>query len=342
MRDRSPRLWPGAGGAGCPDPIRHFPQTGFAPTMVPAGAAAALELGLIGREEMLGATIVLGVDSAPRVGPRGGEGTADDGRPLPRGPGRFRTAQKGSAALLLRAAASGGAAGGLHAISHAHGAARPVAADDAGPRTRCHIPSNTGALGAHARARRVGVTNATGPLQDRGPIGSYRRGDLAILNRRGLERASCACYAADKGLYAETLGEVLAHRAVGVPGGDRVGASRTCDSKTSATMPGAVRAVPNRRQLLRNPPCLLDIRMFGDALRGILSEARLEADARKRESQRRSHARDIGLDRTSAATSVALQAFQTAVPDCRPSSRRGSSARQAGTCRLATRKSLGT
>lgn len=41
--------------------------------------------------------------------------------------------------------------------------------------------------------RRVGVTNAAHALKKQGLI-EYNRGDIAIVNRRGLEKASCSCY----------------------------------------------------------------------------------------------------------------------------------------------------
>jgi CRP-like cAMP-binding protein len=52
--------------------------------------------------------------------------------------------------------------------------------------------------------RRAGITTAAGVLQKSGLI-SYKRGKLTVLNRPGLERAACGCYAADQKTYAELL-----------------------------------------------------------------------------------------------------------------------------------------
>lgn len=71
----------------------------------------------------------------------------------------------------------------------AHGAAFPVTHEFL-----------AGVLGV----RRVGVTVAAGLLQQAGLI-SYHRGDLTVLDRTGLERMACSCYASDVRDYAQLL-----------------------------------------------------------------------------------------------------------------------------------------
>jgi CRP-like cAMP-binding protein len=56
--------------------------------------------------------------------------------------------------------------------------------------------------------RREGVTEAAGKLQRAGLI-SYRRGHIAVLDRRGLETHACECYAVVKKELARLLPDVL-------------------------------------------------------------------------------------------------------------------------------------
>lgn len=53
--------------------------------------------------------------------------------------------------------------------------------------------------------RRVGITKAASGLQDRQLI-SYARGAMTIIDRKGLERASCPCYRSDLSTYARIFG----------------------------------------------------------------------------------------------------------------------------------------
>ena len=52
--------------------------------------------------------------------------------------------------------------------------------------------------------RRVGITAAAGTLQRAGLI-EYRRGQLSVLDRAGLEAAACSCYAADRETYSRVM-----------------------------------------------------------------------------------------------------------------------------------------
>jgi len=52
--------------------------------------------------------------------------------------------------------------------------------------------------------RREGVTEAASRLQDAGLI-TYRRGHITVLDRPGLERRTCECYAVVKKEYDRLL-----------------------------------------------------------------------------------------------------------------------------------------
>jgi Mn-dependent DtxR family transcriptional regulator len=57
--------------------------------------------------------------------------------------------------------------------------------------------------------RREGVTEAAGHLQRAGLI-EYRRGHITVLDRPGLERRTCECYAVVKKEYDRLLPIALA------------------------------------------------------------------------------------------------------------------------------------
>jgi Mn-dependent DtxR family transcriptional regulator len=57
--------------------------------------------------------------------------------------------------------------------------------------------------------RREGVTEAAGNLQKDGLI-RYRRGHITVLDRAGLERRSCECYAVVRKEYERLLPATVA------------------------------------------------------------------------------------------------------------------------------------
>jgi hypothetical protein len=59
--------------------------------------------------------------------------------------------------------------------------------------------------------RREGVTEAAVKLQNAGVI-RYSRGHITVLNRSGLEKLTCECYAVVKREYARLLPPLLDER----------------------------------------------------------------------------------------------------------------------------------
>ena len=55
--------------------------------------------------------------------------------------------------------------------------------------------------------RREGITEAAGHLQQAGYI-RYRRGHIAVLDRRGLESLSCECYGVVRKELSRLLSDV--------------------------------------------------------------------------------------------------------------------------------------
>jgi CRP-like cAMP-binding protein len=194
------------------EPDRHF-QNAYFPI---AGVISAvtmltdrppLELGLIGHDGMLGATLSLDVLAAPMRGVVQGAGTA-----LVMGVAELRIELRNSPRLvvvmrryqfrlmmqLLQTAM----------CTHFHEIAPRLArwllmTHDLSTSDSVHL---THEFLAHTLGvRRSGVTIAAGALQHQGLI-SYTRGDIRIVDRAGLEVAACECYGVLKARYRQVFG----------------------------------------------------------------------------------------------------------------------------------------
>ncbi len=187
-------------------PTRHvwFPVDGFISMVAPIDGKPALEVGMVGREGMLGAHLALGVATVPLHALVQGSGAA------------WRIGTRAFRAELARSPA-------LQRVLHRYvyvlmaqltGSAACLRFHEIGPRLarwllmsqdrahadRFHVTHEF--LAYMLGVRRVGVTAAASALQRSGLI-EYHRGEMAVLDRAGLEAAACDCYSNDSRAYAE-------------------------------------------------------------------------------------------------------------------------------------------
>lgn len=189
-------------------PTRHvyFPTDGFISLVANIDDKPGVEVGMVGREGMLGAQLVLAVTTAPLHALVQGTGTA-----LRIGAPAFRLELGRSDALrrgleryvyvLMSQLASAAACLRFHLIDQRLARWLLMSQD----RARSDSFHVTHAFLAYMLGvRRVGVTNAAGGLQRAGLI-AYHRGELTVLDRKGLEAAACSCYARGQRTYADLL-----------------------------------------------------------------------------------------------------------------------------------------
>ncbi len=189
--------------------IRHvyFPLDGFISQLVPVESRANLELALVGNEGMLGTPLILGVSASTLQALVQGSGAA-----LRMSAASFRRELEQLPALrkqlnryvfvLQGQLAMTAACISFHSLD-LRLARWLLMTHDRANFDSFHLTHKF--LAQMLGVRRVGITNAAGLLQKR-KILSYSRGEITILNRAGLEKASCSCYQASKDLYERVLG----------------------------------------------------------------------------------------------------------------------------------------
>lgn len=190
-------------------PTRHlyFPIDSFISIVASIAGEPVLEVGMVGREGMLGAELALGVTTAPLHALVQGPGSAwqveakafrallAKSLPLQRGLNRYiyvQMAQLATASACLR----------FHQIEPRL-ARWLLMSQDRAHSDRFLVTHEF--LAYMLGVRRVGITAAAGALQRQHLI-EYHRGDLTVIDRAGLEAAACSCYAADRLVYESTLG----------------------------------------------------------------------------------------------------------------------------------------
>jgi CRP-like cAMP-binding protein len=190
------------------DRIRHvyFPAEGFVSLAAPVNGHASMEVGLIGNEGMLGIPLILGIDVSPLRALVRGSGAAlqmdarsfrhelSQSRALQRGLNRYLYA-------LMAQFAQTVACTRFHLLD-ARLARWLLMTQDRAHADVFHLTHEF--LADMLGVRRVGVTKAAGVLQ-RSKLISYKRGQITILDRRGLESVSCDCYQTMKDTYDDML-----------------------------------------------------------------------------------------------------------------------------------------
>jgi len=185
----------------------YFPTTSSIARVVEAGGGSSLGVALIGNEGMFGASLLLGIASSPARAVVQGAGAAWKMSAV-----RFKSS------LTSR--------GGLRRAGHSYlyvlfdqlartaGCTRfhlleerlarwLLMTSDRACSSSFHMTHEF--LARTLGVRRVGITRAATALQRRKLI-HYARGEIVILDRRGLVKAACACYAADLASYQRVLG----------------------------------------------------------------------------------------------------------------------------------------
>jgi CRP-like cAMP-binding protein len=190
-------------------PIRHvyFPISGIVSQLFPVDTRENMELALVGREGMLGLPKLLGMNIAVMTAIVQGSGTAlridaaAFSREIDRLPELRRQLHRYVYVVLAQLALTSSCAR-FHALD-ARLARSLLMTHDRANYGSFHLTHKF--LGQMLGVRRVGVTKAAGRLQKR-KIVSYSRGNITVLNRAGLEKASCSCYCAGENTYRQILG----------------------------------------------------------------------------------------------------------------------------------------
>ena len=190
------------------NPTHHvyFPTEGFISLITAVPGHPGVEVGMIGNEGMVGAYLALDVSIEPLHAVVQGAGTALQIATKP-----FLLELAGCPALrgvlhrylyvLMAQLATASACLRFHEIEPRLARWLLMSHDRAHAET-FHVTQEF--LAYMLGVRRVGITAAASGLR-RDRLIEYRRGEVTVLDRAGLEAAACTCYDADRKSYADRL-----------------------------------------------------------------------------------------------------------------------------------------
>ncbi|MDQ3027590.1 MAG: Crp/Fnr family transcriptional regulator [Pseudomonadota bacterium] len=186
------------------DDIGHvyFPTDSFISMLVPMGGKSILEVALAGNEGMYGLPVAFGVATTPMralvqgAGPALRMSAAAFRRELARNPA-LRICVSRYIYVVMSQLAQIAGCNRFHVVQQRLARWLLMTADRAHS-TTFRITHEY--LAYMLGVRRVGITEAASALQKEKLI-TYTRGILTILDRKGLERASCSCYRSDLTTY---------------------------------------------------------------------------------------------------------------------------------------------
>ena len=184
----------------------YFPSTGFISLIATIDSTKTLEVGLIGNEGMLGVQVLLGVNDSPITALVQGEGTAlrirvESFRRLLKNNPKLQLSLQHYIYVMLAQLTQSTLCNSYHLLE-SRCARWILMSHDRAHNNQFYLKHVF--LAAMLGVNRSGVTIAAGALKDQGLIG-YSRGHITILDRQGLEAASCACYRTMNTIYAQLL-----------------------------------------------------------------------------------------------------------------------------------------
>lgn len=180
---------------GAPINFGYFPESGIVSILSVLSDGKSLEVGLIGREGFVGLPLTVGFRSSPTKAICQAPGTAlridasTLAQVLPRCP-KFKNALDRYSLTLGMQASQVAACNGLHEVDARLARWLMMCHDRLGLDS---FPLTQEFLSQMLGIRRASVTVAAGILQKSGLIRSAR-GEVTILNRKGLEDLACECY----------------------------------------------------------------------------------------------------------------------------------------------------